>query len=157
MYKFLAKNGQTIAFGIGVLISILFLGSVFSGLEAFNAQGDEDRFTTGIFDLGIIAAIALAVLCAIAAVLFGLMQMFGDLRGSLKGLLGIAALVAIFFIAYSMATAAEPGTVLAGVEEQFKITEGQSKFISGAIFSAAAMAALAAAAFVISEVVGFFK
>ncbi len=157
MYKFLAKNGQTIAFGIGVLIAILFLGSVFSGLEEFNAQADEDRFTTGIFDLGIMAAIALTILCGIAAVLFGLMQMLGDLKGSIKGLLGIVALIAIFFIAYSMAAPAADGTALAGVEEQFEVTAGQSKFISAAIFSAAAMAALAAGSFVISEIVSFFK
>lgn len=155
MYKFLAKNGQTIAFGIGVLVTALFLISIFSGLETFSMQSDEEQFQTGIFDLGIIAAIGLAILCFIAAVVFGLMQMLGNIKGSLKGLLGIAALLAVFFIAFSMAA---PSTgELATVEETFKVTSGQSKFISAAIFSATAMALLAAASFVISEIVGFFK
>lgn len=157
MYKFLAKNGQTIAFGFGVLISILFIGSVLAGLETFSAQSDEEQFQTGIFDVGILGAITLTILCFIAAVAFGLMQIFGDLKGSLKGLLGIVALLAVFFIAYSIAVPAEAGTKLADVETQFKISAGQSKFISAAIFSATAMACLAAASFVISEIVGFFK
>ena len=155
MYKFLAKNGQTIAFGIGVLVTVLFLISIFSGLETFSTQSDEEQFQTGIFDLGIIAAIALAVICFAAAVVFGLVQMLSNIKGSLKGILGIVALLAVFFIAFSMA-APSTGELLA-VESQFEVTSGQSKFISAAIFSATAMAILAAASFVISEVVGFFK
>jgi len=157
MYKFLSKNGQVIAFGIGVVITALFLVFIFSGLENFNALSDDERITSDIFNFGIYAVIVLIVLCAIAAILFGIFQVVTNPKGSLKGLIGIAALAAVFFIAYSMSTMPEPDTALAATKESFEVTDGEFKFISGEILAALTLAGVAAAAFVISEIINFFK
>ncbi len=157
MYKFLSKNGQVIAFGIGVVITAIFLILIFSGLEGFNALPEDDRITSDIFNFGIYAVIALIILCAIFAILFGIFQVVTNPKGSVKGLIGIAALAAVFFIAYSMATMPAPDTALAATKEGFEVTDGQFKFISGEILSALVLAGVAAASFVIAEIINFFK
>ncbi|MEO0779129.1 MAG: hypothetical protein AAF146_21365 [Bacteroidota bacterium] len=67
MYKFLVRNGQLLAFGVGILFTVIFLGSVLGGLDSFNSLAEEEQSTTGIFDFGLVAAIALAILCVIEA------------------------------------------------------------------------------------------
>ena len=45
MYKFLTKNGQLIAFGLGALITIIFLGVALSGMDEFNSLGFDEKRT----------------------------------------------------------------------------------------------------------------
>lgn len=156
MYKFLTKNGQLLAFGLGVLITILFLGSVIPGLEDFNMLSKEEKPTTNIFNLGIAGAIALAVIAAVAAIVFGILNTVMNLKGSIKGLIGVAVLLVLFFALYAMAAPETSGPLVSTIEA-FNVTEGQSKFISGAINTSLILAGVAAAAFVISEVRNFFK
>lgn len=156
MYKFLTKNGQLLAFGLGVLITILFLINVIPGLEEFNMLSKEEKPTTNIFNLGLAGAIALAVIAAVAAVLFGVINTITNFKGSIKGLIGVGILLVVFFVLYSMATPETSGPLVSTLEE-FNVTEGQSKFISGAINTSLILAGVAAAAFVISEVRNFFK
>ena len=63
MYTFLNKYGQALAFGIGVLIVIIFLASVFSADAAVfdTLQGDNRSYETGIFDFGISVSLVLIV------------------------------------------------------------------------------------------------
>jgi len=157
MYKFLTRNGQTIAFGIGLLITLLFLGIIFGGLEEFSAipETDEKRFETGIFDFGIYAAIALVVVCAAAMLIFGVIQVASDPKGSLKGIIGLVAIIAVFFIA--QATAGVDSESLDVIKKEFEVTPGQSSTISGFIGTALVMAGIAALTFVGSEIRNFFK
>jgi len=41
MYKFLSKNGQLLAFVLGLVITAIFMFSVFSGLDTFNALAED--------------------------------------------------------------------------------------------------------------------
>lgn len=157
MYNLLIKNGQAIAFGLGVLITVLFLVLIFSGLENFNAASDAAKLDTNIFNFGIYAALGLTALCFIISVLFSIYQIATNPKDSLKGLLGIAALVAVFVIAYAISGPAPEGTYLANVESNFDITPNQSKLISSQIFTALILSGIAAVAFVASEVINFFK
>ena len=47
MYKFLSSNGQVLAFGLGALLSVLFLVSWLGGQESLNALPDDEKFKTG--------------------------------------------------------------------------------------------------------------
>ena len=55
MYKFLAKNGQALAFGVGCLITVIFFAIAAGGLEEFSALPIEEQRKTNIFDFGLIA------------------------------------------------------------------------------------------------------
>ncbi len=158
MYKFLTKNGQTIAFGAGVLISLIFLISVFGGLDEFNAYGDKDpaRYATTIFDFGLYAAAFLSVICFLIAVVFAIIHIAGNPKGSIKGIIGVGVLLVVAFILYSTSVHETSGPVATQLTK-FNVTEGASKFISGAIKLAGLMMAFTGIAFVVSEVRNFFK
>ncbi len=157
MYNFLARNGQTLAFGIGALLTIIFYLSVFSGLEQFNMQGKEDQWTTNIFNIGFYASIVLTTACLVAAVAFGLMQMVDSPKAALKGVIGVVALLAIFFLIYSSVNPAAAPADVQAVEQQFEVTAQQSKFISGSIITTVVLAAVALVTFLVFEVINLFK
>ncbi|MEN0048484.1 MAG: hypothetical protein AAF806_15580 [Bacteroidota bacterium] len=157
MYQFLAKNGQTFAFGLGIVLTAIFLISALGGMEQFNMLGKEEQYGTTIFDIGFYAVIVLTILCFAAAVVFGLGQMVSNPKSALKGIVGIAALAAIFFIIYS---SVDPGADSAGVlkeVENFSVSDGASKFISGALITTIVLSLLALATFVVFEVINLFK
>ena len=156
MYKTLTRNGQMFAFGLGLLITVAFLASVFSGLDEFNGLSKEGKYETGIFNLGLYAVAALTVLGAAAMLIFGVLQVVTDLKGSMKGLIGFAIMLIIFGIAYSTATV-ESGPLWDPLLKDFGVSEGASKFITGAIWTCLAMIAIAVVTFVLSEIRNFFK
>ncbi|MFK7935134.1 MAG: hypothetical protein AB8G22_16600 [Saprospiraceae bacterium] len=155
MYKFLAKNGQLLAFGLGALVTVLFLGSVFSGLDAFTNADKEAQYGMTLFNFGLSATIALIIVCGVLALLFGIYQVATNIKGSLKGILGIVAIIAIFFIGQSVAGV--DGAAVEKAKDIFDVTPGQSAYISGGIITTLAMIGIAVLAFVVSEVSNFFK
>ena len=156
MYKLLTKHGQLGAFAIGLIIIVIFFISVFGGLDGFNALTKEDKGTTTIFDAGLYLTVGLLVLCAIAAIAFGIWQMVTNPRGAIKGIIGLVVLGILFGILFSMSDSESTGAVGRALEK-FNVSEGQSKFISAAIKSTLILGALAALAFVVSEIRNFFK
>lgn len=160
MYKFLVNNGQRLAFGLGIAITAVFLFSVIGGLNQFNELPEEDQVTTSIFDAGITGAVVLIIIAAVALVAFGLFQVLGDLKGSLKGIIGLAVLLAIFFIAYSSANGAasnEIDPIRGAIERVGGIDPGNLKFIGGAIVTAMVLVGTAFASFILAEIINFFK
>lgn len=162
MYQFLVKNGQSVAFGLGVLIVAIFLVSVIGGMENFTDAAKETQYQTGIFDLGISGAIALSILAAIAMVGFGLFHIATNFKGSMKGIIGFGILIAIFGIAYATADTSLTPTLENAISkfetaQNSQISEGTLKFMSGGITTMLALIGIAVAAFVISEVRNFFK
>jgi magnesium-transporting ATPase (P-type) len=148
MYNFLIKKGQLVAFGLGLLITLIFLISVFSGVAEFDLLAEEKQGETSIFNPGISGAIVLVVVAAAAMLLFGLFQVFTNLRASLKGLIGLGILVVVFLIGYSTSgnDCNEEGMSAAACQ-----------LVGGGITTALALAGLAALAFVASEIRNFFK
>ncbi len=155
MYNFLIKHGQAVAFGLGLLLILIFFGNVMNGLEEFSLLPQEQQKTSDIFNFGLYAAIVLTVLCAGVAILFGIYHVVDNPKGSLKGIIGVGLLVAIFFVSRTMA-APDAGS-LAETAREFNVTPEQSATISGALTTALVMAGLAAVAVVLSEVRNFFK
>lgn len=162
MYNFLTKNGQLIAFSLGVLISGAFLISVISGLSYFSVLPKEEQAGTSIFDIGLSGAIALAIIAAVAMVAFGLFQIFSDFKGSMKGIIGFAILLAIFFGAYATASG-EATPYIQGAIDKFQdsgngtISAGNLKFISGGIVTTVALVGIATVAFLGAEIRNLFK
>lgn len=159
MYTFLTRNGQTVAFAVGFLVVLISLIIIFTNSGDFAAIADENnpaRYDTSIFDFIMYAAAALVVLCAIAAVLFGIYQVATDPKGALKGLLGLGLVVVVLLILYSTA---DPDTEMLAVQARdgFFVEPGESKFISGLILTALGMAGTAVVALAISEMISFFK
>ena len=160
MYKFLTKNGQVLALGFGVLMVLIFLGSVLGGLEEFSAMEAEDianntreRMGTGIFNFGLMASIAMAILGAAVWLFFGLFQTVTNIKGSLKFIIGLAVLVVVFLVLYNSAD----GTTTDRWISDFGVTEGISKFVSAALTTTIGLALLTVVIFVLGEVRNLFK
>jgi hypothetical protein len=156
MYKILTKHGQLAAFGLGLLVIVIFLVSVFSGIDGFNALSKEDQYTSTIFDIGLRLTVILLVICTVIALLFALYQTVTHPKAALKGIIALVVLVIIFVVLYSMSVAETTGPVAESVQE-FGLTENQSKLVSAGIKATLLLGGLAIAAFVVSEVRNLFK
>lgn len=157
MYKFLTKNGQALAFGLGILIAALFLITATVNIGSFNSLPDEEKFTTSIFDVGLQGSIALVIIALVLTIVFAIYQTATNLRASLFGILGLIAIVVIFFIAYSSASGEATGAMARAVENYGGMTANELKIVGGGITTAIVMAALAVVAIVISEIINLFK
>lgn len=161
MYKFLSKNGQTLAFLLGVVVVGIFLLQVLSGLDSWNPNSDN-KYDTGIFNFGLTAARGLVYIAALGMLVFGVYHVATNFRGSIKGILGFAVLLAVFFIAYSSASGEVEPFIARSVEnfegsQGVDLTANNLKFIGGGISTVLILVVVAAAAFVLSEIRNFFK
>lgn len=157
MYKFLTKNGQAVAFGLGLIVAALFIIVAISGQESFNSLPDEEKYTTSIFDIGLAGSLAMAVIALLLTVGFAIFQTATNFRSSILGIIALVGLVAIFFIAYSTASGEATGVLAKAAEGAGGITPNEMKIIGGGITTALILAGLAVAGIVISEIINFFK
>lgn len=170
MYTFLNKYGQALAFGIGVLVTIIFLAIIFSAdASTFDLLTANDKteaaYATDIFDFGITISIVLIVVAFVAALIFGLVQMAQNPKGSLKGIAGLVVLLIIMFIGYSVANgdisqeSAEIQTAINKFEtsQETDFTPGNLKFISGAILAAIVMIGLSILTLIVFGIRSLFK
>ena len=156
MYKFLAKHGQMLAFGLGILVVLLFLVVAWSGLSEFNMMDEDAQAASNIFNAGLYGAILIALLCAVAWLGFGVFQSVSNLKGSTQGLIGLAIIVGIFLVSFFVLSKPDSGSLLETVNE-FNVSEGNSKLVGAALWTTVLLIGIAAAAFVVSEVRNFFK
>lgn len=156
MYQFLTKHGQLAAFGLGLLIAVVFMISVTGGIGDFDALPKEEKGTTTIFNFGLMSAIVLTILCFIAALLFGVWHLVQHPKGSMKMILGLVGILVIFGIFYGSAQDETTGKLFELVQSN-NITSAQNKFITGSLWTGLILAILAAGTFVVSEVRNLFK
>lgn len=167
MYQLLAKRGQLFAIALGVIVVALYLITVLSGLSSAGYSVSDDLVqvlksntgeTFGFFDLGLKLTIALIAIAIIAAVLFGIYQLLTNLKGSMKGLIGIAVIIGLFFALYSTAnTDLEQGNAIVNTLQKFNITENISKIIGGSLKTTIIMAVIAIASMFLLEIYNMFK
>lgn len=157
MYKFLAKNGQALAFGVGTLITVIFFAIAAGGLEEFSALPIEEQRQTTIFDFGLVASLALTVLSVVLLVVFGVYQVATNFKESALGLVALLVLGGIYFVAMAMAPGEVTGVMAATVEKVGGVSPGALKFIGGSITTSLIISAVAIGAFVLSEIRNFFK
>ncbi|NBB88347.1 MAG: hypothetical protein GVX96_00975 [Bacteroidetes bacterium] len=156
MYNFLSRYGQLIAFGVGAILTAIFLATAFSNAEEFNTLSESDQMETGIFNFGLYSAIVLTIACAAAILIAGLIFTVLSPKNSIKAIIGLGVILIIFFLAYSTADPKGTGSLARTILEE-GIQEKSSKFISGAISTALVLGAGAVLAFVASEVLNLFK
>ena len=160
MYKSLTKFGQSGAFGFALIIILIYLFSVMGKqdmLQGDLAKRSTEIANTGIFDFIIMAAIALTVIAGVLMLLFMVFHTAMDFKNSMMLIIIIALSIILFVVGRSMMFAHGNGESLAKTLEKFEVTSGASAFISGAIFTATALAVLSALGLILSEVRNFFK
>lgn len=156
MYKFLSRNGQMLGFGLGALISVIFLVSWLTGTESMMALPEDERYKTGIFDFGFFGTGFLFVVAVVALVGFGLMQTFGNLKASMRGLIGVAILVGIFLISYATASAESTG-IVADAAKKMSVSDNTIKLIGAGINSVIILSIVTFVALIVSEIRNLFK
>jgi len=156
MYKFLAKNGQVLAFGLGALLSVLFLISWLGGQESLNALPDDEKFKTGIFDVGILGATFFVALATLILIGFAIVQIATDFKRSIKGIIAVAVLIAVFVIAYSTSTPDKTGIVGAAAAKM-GVSDNTQKLIGGGLTTFYILLGLTFLGLIASEIRNFFK
>lgn len=156
MYRFMTKYGTMVAFGLGLLISLIGILIVMGGLEEFNMLPEEEQSTTDIFNFSIAGALALVVLCAVAMLLFGVYNVIVHPKGAIKFIAGLAVIIVLVVVFYSVTEAETSGKVYHAIQ-QGELTANTSKWINGAIATTLILLGGAALAFILSEIRNLFK
>ncbi len=165
LYNLLLRNGTAGAFILGTLFIIISLLVINMGLANSNYDlgtdlnavlkaGTENTFD--FFNIPLSLPIAMVVICLVAAVFFGLMQLISNPKGSLKVIVGLAVVLVLFLIFYSMATPETAGK-LGELHGKFGIGETASKVISGGIKTTLALTAAATVLAIISLIRSLFQ
>ena len=107
MYKFLTKNGQTIAFAVGAVLVIAFYALVvgdknYDTFTTMDMDGvkDPERMKFTLFNFGLVSTVALIAIGAILMFGFGLFQAATNIKGSLGAIVGLAVIAIIFALVY---------------------------------------------------------
>ncbi len=153
MYNFLTKYGQLVSLLIAVVLIVAFYLTASGGMEEFNMLPKSDWYSTKIFNIGLVGAIFLLVVALAAWVIFSLVNIIRNPKGSLLSLVSFVGLAVLFFIFYSTAN----GDVSAPLYEKFGVTSSQSKLISAGLNTTLVTLAGAVLAFFGSEVRNFFR
>lgn len=165
MYKFLTKNGQSLALGLGVLVIAIFLINIYTGFNAanydmsvdLNKLPDEEIAGIGFFDTGIFLTVCMiGIAFFLAFVVFGLTDLIKFPKNAIKIGGGLLVIGLIFFALYSTSSFDEAGR-FAKLNNDFDITEGISKFISGGIKTTLGLLIFSGIALVVGELWSAFK
>ncbi len=100
-YQFLKKYGVAIGFGIGAIISALTYIIIFSSYPATEPSKAE-LYNSSTFDFGITSSMILIGLATLAVLVFFVVQVVQDPKGSIKLLGGLAVLVVVYFVTQAM-------------------------------------------------------
>lgn len=171
MYSFLTKNGQTIAFVSGVVLSVLFIILVMTNpstadLSAESFTNKTPSETQDLlskltqFDFGLYVTYFLLVLTALVTVGFGLYHFISLLIDSPKqamtSVIIIVGLILFFIIGKAVSSSTDSKAVM-DAANSFGVTDGQRGLISGAINTTVIVLVLSVAALVLSEIRNLFK
>lgn len=158
-YKFLSKNGPTLAFGLFVVCVLISLIPIFSGLNEFSAIPVERQSYAeegSIFLSGIYISVILLVLAVIIAIILSIFQVATNPKSSIKALISFGITAVAFFLLYAIADPIGTGSVALTVEK-FGISEGISKIIGGGIQLSVVMLIGSFIVTILMEIWNFFK
>jgi hypothetical protein len=157
MYELLSKKGLLFAFLLGLAVVLLFYVPVLTGINNFNALPEEEQATTSIFDLGLWLTIILVIVAALAIIVFSILSIANNPKGSLRGLVGLGVILLIFIIGYAMTGTPNEATRLSSIIERFQVSLSDQQIINGALFSGLGIIILTAVAFVFGEISSLLK
>lgn len=165
MYKYLTKNGQSLALGLGVLVIAIFLISIYSGFSSMgydmstdlNKLSDEEQANISFFNSGIALTVAMIVIAFVLAfVVFGIADLIKFPKNAMKFAIGTIGLGIVFYILYATSSFDTDGR-LGYLNETFDITESISKFISGGIKTTLGLLGFSVIAVIVGELWSIFK
>ena len=175
MYKLLTSKGQLFAIALGILSILVAFSGVFGLGSKFSADTDlVDVLKKGVednaddtaigmretlldmFTMNTYVPLALIGIALLLAVLFGLYGIVSNPKGSIKIILGMGLLLALFFI-FSTTSGAETSGSLMKLAEKFNISDGVSAYISGGIKTAMLASVVAFFGAIIMEILNIFK
>ena len=156
MYKFLTKNGTALAFGLGVLVSVIGFAAILSGLEGYNMLAEEEQGTTSIFNAFLWGAIVLVIIGFAAMLVFGLIHVASNWRGALEGIIAIAVIIGLTVLFYSMAEVETSGKVGQMIADG-KLDANTSQWITGVLSTTLIMLGGTVVVFIFSEIRNAFK
>ena len=165
MYKFLTKNGQTLALGLGVLVIAIFLIGTYIGFSNagydmstdLNKLSDEEQAGIQFFTPGIMLTVAMIVVAfALAFVVFGITDLIKFPKNAIKFAIGLIGLIIVFYILYATSSFDSAGR-MESLNERFEITESISKFISGGIKTTLGLLGFSVLAVIAGELWALFK
>lgn len=148
MYNLLMKNGQVMAFGLGVAVVLIFLFMMFGGTP--------DENNTGL-GFGLIASFVFIFFCALAAAGFAVYQSLGNVKSLIPSVLALIAVIAgvikfIGFIKETTVAVVDKTTLL-----ENGLTAGEDSFVSIGVTIGLAAMALTFLVLIVSLVMDFFK
>jgi hypothetical protein len=156
MYKFLLKNSTSAAFGLGIVIALIAFLMILGGLGSYNSLVEEERFTTSIFNGGLMGAMLLMIAAAVLMVGFGVIQIVSNPKGGLKFILGLVVIVLVGFLFYQFSEVETSGKVFRQIQEG-KLSGGISKVLNGALWLVIILIFGAVLGVVVSEIRNLFK
>jgi len=171
MYSFLTKNGQTLAFVTGVVLSVLFIILVMTNPTTADLSADSFTGNTPAethdalvkltqFDFGLYITYFLMAVTALATIGFGLYHFISLLIDSPKKAMTSVAIIGGLIVFFIIGRAISPAVDSKGVMDAanaFAVTDSQRGLISGAINTTLIVLVLAVAALVLSEIRNIFK
>jgi len=156
MYDFLVKRGEMLAFGLGIILVLIFLFTAIPGLDSFNALPEDQQNQSDIFNVGLYLAMILGVITALTAIVFGLLQLVTNPKGSIKILVGLAVLAVVFGIFYATAEVETTGSIVKAAAD-FDVNDNTSKLITAGIMTAISLSVVSVVAFIGAELYNAFK
>lgn len=166
LYNFLTSKGQLVALLLAILCVAIVLGSIFSGLGSagYDVGTDlvsilKDKDSTqefNFFNPAISIPQALIVIALLALIVFGVISLVSDPKGSLKFIISAAVVLVLFGIFYSISDSETSGKIFELIQKN-NISEGTSKFISGGIKTTILLITLSVITAVGGEVYNIFK
>lgn len=142
------KNGQVMAFGLGLAVVLIFLFLMFGGTPDANNAG---------LSFGLIASFFFIGFCALAAAGFAVFQNLGNVKGLIPAILALVGVgIALFkfagFITQSTATVVNESTLLSN-----GLTAGEDSLVGIGVTVGLAAMAITFLVLIISLVMDFFK
>jgi hypothetical protein len=158
LYNFLEKRGQSVFFGLGLLLVIIYFASVSAGLNDFNKLATkpvDERITSNLFNFGINVGVALVIICAVITVILGLIYVAQNFKKSLRLLIAVGVLLVMFFILKSTSSGVD--TLPEEMVADFDLNDAKATMVGGALKTAVVLMGLTILAFVGAEVRNLFK
>ncbi len=153
MYNFLSKNGQLIAFIVGVIVVAAFWITALTGISGFSGTPtEEDLFGSNIFDIGLVGARILAIIAFILMLIFIVRSVIMNPKASMPLIIAAIAIVVLFFIFRGM----DAGTVTRSMEK-YNVSASEGGIVSGGLWVAIIMFFGAWIVLILSELRGIFR
>ena len=168
VYSFLMKHGALVAMGVSVLIIFVFLLNINNGFSDLGFTSSTDLVDVikgdkppviNFFNFGLKITIALVIFAVFVWIIFGLIGLIFNFKGSLKFVISFAVLIILFFIFYGSSeveTTGRLGDLLAD-SDSYHVNEKISQYISAGIKTTLSLFGLSILTLIVSEVLSFFK